>query len=96
MLHSSYLTLFNHIKTFIPKERLIADDLRTLAYGTDASFYRLIPKIVIKAETEQEIIKILSLCNSLSIPYTFRAAGTSLAGQAISNSVLITTGCYWL
>ena len=33
---------------FIAAERLIDDPLRTLAYGTDASFYRLIPQLVVK------------------------------------------------
>jgi D-lactate dehydrogenase len=32
--------------------RIISDPLRTLAYGNDASFYRLVPKIVIRAENE--------------------------------------------
>ena len=30
---------------FIESERLIDDPLRTLAYGTDASFYRLVPQL---------------------------------------------------
>ncbi len=36
---------------FIPEQRLITDPLRTLAYGTDASFYRLVPQIVVRAES---------------------------------------------
>jgi L-lactate dehydrogenase complex protein LldG len=35
----------------MPAERLIDDPLRTLAYGTDASFYRLIPKLVVRPPT---------------------------------------------
>jgi D-lactate dehydrogenase len=30
----------------LPADRLFCDPLRTLAYGTDASFYRLVPRIV--------------------------------------------------
>lgn len=33
---------------FIPKERRFTDPVRTFAYGTDASFYRLNPKLVVK------------------------------------------------
>lgn len=95
MLYGSYQDLYTQLKGFIPADRLIEDDLRTLTYGTDASFYRLIPKIVIKTETESEISRIVQLCNSLSLPYTFRAAGTSLSGQAISDSVLISIGNSW-
>jgi D-lactate dehydrogenase len=71
------------------------DPLYTLAFGTDASFYRMIPKLVIKAKDEKEISFILEETNKLSLPVTFRAAGTSLSGQAISDSVLVIAGEHW-
>ncbi|SFG92557.1 FAD-binding and (Fe-S)-binding domain-containing protein [Neptunomonas qingdaonensis] len=83
------------LQQFIPEERLITDPLRTLAYGTDASFYRLIPQIVVRAESENDIAKIVTLANQHQIPVTFRAAGTSLSGQAITDSVLIQLGDGW-
>jgi D-lactate dehydrogenase len=66
-----------------------------MAFGTDASFYRLIPKIVIKAKDVKEVSRILTDCSSMAIPVTFRAAGTSLSGQAVSDSVLIIAGNGW-
>jgi len=95
MLTGKYSRFYNDIRLFIPDDRLIYDDLRTLAYGTDASFYRLIPKLVIKVETEDEVIKTLELCNKYDTPATFRAAGTSLSGQAISDSILVLLGHLW-
>ena len=95
MLTGKYQDLYQVLSSVIPAERLIHDDLRTLAYGTDASFYRLIPKLVVKAESEEEILAVLQACRSLQIPYTFRAAGTSLSGQSISDSVLIMLGRGW-
>ncbi len=82
-------------------ERLIAPDRRfddplsTLAFGTDASFYRLIPKLVIRVESEDEVVELLRLARRDQVPVTFRAAGTSLSGQAISDSVLIVLGDNW-
>ena len=55
MLNGSYLELFDTLKKSIPESRLLHDDLSVLAFGTDAGFYRLLPKLVIKAETEAEI-----------------------------------------
>jgi len=95
MLSGIYLQFYNDIRAHIPEDRLIHDELRTLAYGTDASFYRLIPKLVVKVETEEEVIKTLELCNKYNTPATFRAAGTSLSGQAISDSVLVMLGHTW-
>ena len=79
----------------IPAERLIDDPLRTLAYGTDASFYRLIPQLVVRPENEVELQQTLAACRSRELPVTFRAAGTSLSGQAVTDSVLIQFGRGW-
>lgn len=94
-MKSEYLEFLNRLRQFIPDERLITDPLRTLAYGTDASFYRLIPQIVVRVESESELIRIMGTAREQEIPITFRAAGTSLSGQAITDSVLLTLGDGW-
>lgn len=83
------------LASVFPPHRLIRDPLRTLAYGTDASFYRLIPEIVVIVETEAEVATLLRLCRQHGTPVTFRAAGTSLSGQAVSDSVLAVLGDGW-
>ena len=95
MLTGAYLNLYRKLTSTIDKNRIFHDPLYTLAFGTDASFYRLIPKIVIKAKDESEVSLILRETSRLSLPVTFRAAGTSLSGQAISDSVLIIAGEGW-
>ncbi len=79
----------------IAQDRRFDDPLSTLAFGTDASFYRLIPKLVIRVESEDEVVELLRLARRDQVPVTFRAAGTSLSGQAISDSVLIVLGDNW-
>jgi len=79
----------------VPPERIFADPLRTLAFGMDASFYRLIPRLVIQARTGSEVASILSAASSLRVPVTFRAAGTSLSGQAVTDSVLVVLAGGW-
>ncbi|MCU7845975.1 MAG: FAD-binding oxidoreductase [Candidatus Thiodiazotropha sp. (ex Monitilora ramsayi)] len=77
------------LSAFIDAECLIDDPLRTLAYGTDASFYRLIPQLVVKVANEAEVSRLLKLATQHDTQVTFRAAGTSLSGQAITDSVLV-------
>ncbi len=84
-----YQVLYGQLKSFIPESRLITDPLRTLAYGTDASFYRLIPKLVVELMNEDEVVHCLQAAHNHGTPVTFRAAGTSLSGQAITDSVLL-------
>ena len=80
MLTGKYKILYEHLVVKIDKSRIFHDPLYTLAYGTDASFYRLIPKMVIRANNEDEVSLILRVCSELTIPVTFRSAGTSLSG----------------
>ncbi|NMY49818.1 FAD-binding and (Fe-S)-binding domain-containing protein [Pseudomonas sp. WS 5011] len=91
-LPSAFLTA---VERLIPAERRFDDPLSTLAFGTDASFYRLIPKLVVRVEAELEVVDLLKLASTHQVPVTFRAAGTSLSGQAISDSVLIVLGDNW-
>jgi len=94
-LKPEFQALYEQLRGFIPTERLITDPLRTLAYGTDASFYRLIPQLVVRVESEQEVVNLIKLANELGTPLTFRAAGTSLSGQAITDAVLVQLGDGW-
>ena len=83
------------LKQVIPTDRIYTDELRTLGWGTDASFYRQIPKVVIRSDGEEEISRIVKLCSKHHLSYTFRAAGTSLSGQSCTESVLIVAGKHW-
>ena len=83
------------IKAVLPEERVYTDELRTLAWGTDASFYRLTPKVVIRAKDEDEVSRIVKVANKYGLPFAFRAAGTSLSGQSVSDSILIVAGKHW-
>ncbi len=95
MLSTAHERLHRDLQSFIPAARLISDPLRTLAYGTDASLYRLIPQLVVRVESEQEMQRILALAHQYRTPVTFRAAGTSLSGQAVTDSVLLQLGDGW-
>ena len=83
------------LRQFIPSDRIYTDELRTLGWGTDASFYRQIPKVVVRSDGEEEISKIVRACKKYKLPFTFRAAGTSLSGQSCTDSVLIVAGKHW-
>ena len=79
----------------LPKDRIYTDELRTLAWGTDAGFYRYIPRVVVRSDGEKELAAIVKTCRKHGVPFTFRAAGTSLSGQSVSDSVLIVAGKHW-
>ena len=94
-LPDCYRLFWDQVSQFLPESSMACDPLRTLAYGTDASFYRLIPKIVIQVRRREEVSGILRVAAQFSVPVTFRAAGTSLSGQAGTDSVLLALGSGW-
>lgn len=95
MLPDNYQQLKKELSKTIPSKRIITNPLQLLAYGTDASFYRLIPKIVVQVHTEEEAVEVIRQTGKLNITVTYRAAGTSLSGQAITDSVLMVATHEW-
>lgn len=90
-----YKKYIRNISWFIPDDRIYTDDLRCLAWGTDAGFYRHIPQVVVRSKNETEVSRLLAEASKLNLPVTFRAAGTSLSGQTTTDSILIVAGKNW-
>lgn len=88
-LPPAHQAFFERISAFIPAERIFLGPFHNLALGDDASFYRLVPKIVVKAKTADEVGHLLRAASAEQVAVTFRTAGTSLSGQALSDSVLV-------
>jgi D-lactate dehydrogenase len=84
--------LIQALQQHLPKSQVITDELRLLAYGSDASFYRLTPEVIAIVESENELKSVLTAARQNNRPVTFRAAGTSLSGQAITDGVLALIG----
>ena len=90
-----YNAFLNRIGNVIARDRIYTDELRRFAWGTDAGFYRMTPQMVIRSASEKEVASILKAASKSNVPVTFRAAGTSLSGQAVSDSVLVVAGRNW-
>jgi len=84
-----YAAFKKEMRLVLGEDRVIDDPVRTFAYGTDASFYRLNPQAVVRVRSEEEVVQTLATARAHQTPVTFRAAGTSLSGQAITDSVLV-------
>ena len=94
-LTPAHKKFYRRITRYIPSDRVYADELRTFAFSVDASVYRLIPQLVVRVENTQEVIECMRVARECNVPITFRAAGTSLSGQAQSDSILILLRHAW-
>jgi FAD/FMN-containing dehydrogenase/Fe-S oxidoreductase len=77
------------------RRRGVADvDDSTLAralYSSDASLYRVVPRVVVRPRTTDEIIAVLDASLTLGVPVTMRGAGTSIAGNAVGPGIVVDT-----
>ena len=70
------------------------DTLSRIIYSTDASAYKEMPEAVVWPKNDSDIRKIIRFATLEKIPVTLRAAGTSLAGQVVSNGIIVDISRY--
>src|SRR5580698_3999016 len=88
-------TIRRLLREVIDPERVLIRPIERIAFASDASFYRLIPRAVIQTRTAEEIKHLFRFSHQHRIPLVFRAGGTSLSGQAITDGILVDIGRYW-
>ena len=77
------------LERIVPADRVLDRPVDRVAFASDASFYRLIPKAVVLAASAEEVAALFRLARETKVPVTLRAAGTSLSGQAVTDGVLV-------
>ncbi|MGE5374038.1 MAG: FAD-binding and (Fe-S)-binding domain-containing protein [Bacteroidota bacterium] len=75
--------------------RVFTRSIDRIANASDASFYRLIPQAVVHPNSLLEIKKLFEYSQAKKIPLVFRAAGTSLSGQSVTDGILVNLSRYW-
>jgi len=75
--------------------RVLTRALDLVAYASDASPYRLIPQAVAVPRDVEDVVALLRCAAELGAPLVFRAGGTSLNGQAQTDSILVDVRRHW-
>ncbi len=83
------------LRAFIDPSRILSRPIDRIAFSSDASLYRLIPQAVVQPINADEVRKLFAYSREHGIPLTFRAGGTSLSGQAITDGILVDIGRFW-
>ncbi len=87
--------LRDDLVTLLGADRVLTRPLDLIRYATDASPYRLFPKVVVIAHTVDDVHKALAYARQRKESVTFRAAGTSLSGQAQGDGILVDVRRHW-
>ena len=88
-------SLRQSLETIVGSERILDRPVERVAWSADAGFYRLIPQAVVFAGSVEEVKSLFRLSHTRKVPMTFRASGTSLSGQAISDGILVEVARNW-
>ncbi|HXF86042.1 MAG TPA: FAD-binding and (Fe-S)-binding domain-containing protein [Anaerolineales bacterium] len=89
------MDLQTSLSQIIHPERVFTSPLYRIAYANDASYFRLIPQAVVQPNSIGEIQALFKFTQQHRIPMTFRAAGTSLSGQAVTDGILVDISKHW-
>ncbi len=83
------------LETALSTDRVLTGAIDRLAYANDASVYRLVPRAVVRPKTLDEVRELFGISHAHRIPMVFRAAGTSLSGQSVTDGILVDVARHW-
>tara|TARA_Y100001970_G_scaffold269087_1_gene361059 strand:+ start:3421 stop:6390 length:2970 start_codon:yes stop_codon:yes gene_type:complete len=81
--------LINDLCKIIAKNDIKFDQESKMMYSTDASIYHMEPICIIFPKNKEIVKKIIKIADKHNVPIVPRGAGTSLAGQAINNGIML-------
>jgi FAD/FMN-containing dehydrogenase/Fe-S oxidoreductase len=71
------------------------DEISRALYSTDASVYQIRPLGVVIARNREDVLSAIEICSRFQCPLTMRGGGTSQAGQAIGEGIVLDTSKYF-
>jgi D-lactate dehydrogenase len=89
------LWLRDDLVEILGKEQVHSRVIDLVKYATDASPYRMFPKVVVTPRTIDEVAKIFAYAQEKRLPATIRSAGSSLSGQSQGDGILIDVRKHW-
>ncbi len=87
--------LHAQLSQILPPDRVKSRLIDRIAYANDASYFRLVPQAVVQPDSIAEVRALFRFSQEQRIPMTFRAAGTSLSGQAVTDGILVDISKHW-
>ncbi|MFZ1215175.1 MAG: FAD-binding oxidoreductase, partial [Pseudolabrys sp.] len=87
--------LRNDLVALLGPDRVLSRPIDLIRFAADASPYRLFPKVVVIARTVDDVRRVLEYARQRHESVTFRAAGTSLSGQAQGDGILVDVKRHW-
>lgn len=85
----------DELRQLLGAEHVTTRTIDRLAFAHDASLYRLVPQAVVRPVDTDSVRRLLCWCSEHRVHCTFRTAGTSLSGQAVTSGILVDLSRGW-
>ncbi len=89
------MSLLSDLQRCFASDQVLARPIDRLAYASDASYFYLIPQVVVRPRSIGDVQTLFGLSQRYQTPMTFRTAGTSLCGQAVTEGILVDLSKDW-
>jgi len=87
--------LLDDLRRATSPDRVLTREIDRVAFASDASMYHLVPQVVVLPAEEAEVAAVIAAGRRHRVPVTFRAAGTSLSGQGVTDGILVEVARHW-
>lgn len=94
-VHLSNDVIADALRSRIGADQVLSRLIERTARAGDASIYRLVPRVVVTPRHFDDVLSILDYCHATGLYLTFRAGGTSLSGQAVTDGILVDVANHW-
>ncbi|MGW0118689.1 FAD-binding and (Fe-S)-binding domain-containing protein [Streptomyces sp. NPDC003327] len=94
--HGTPRRLREELMELLGPEKVLTRISDLVRYASDASPYRFVPQVVVVAEDVDDVSTVLSYAHGKGREVVFRAAGTSLNGQAQGEDILVDVRRHWV
>jgi D-lactate dehydrogenase len=87
--------LRSELVALLGPNRVLSRPIDLIRYASDASPYRLVPKVVVMARDTGDIAKVFGYARKSGTPVVLRGGGTSLNGQGQTDGILVDVRRHW-
>lgn len=95
MINFSIEQFISELRSNFDRSQIKDSELYRALYARDASYFSILPQLIVRPQSIDQIIHLFALINKFDQHLTFRAGGTSLAGQTLGDGIICELRTDW-
>ena len=83
------------VTDYLNKSKILDREIDRLTFARDASIYRILPEFAVRPKNENDVQQLFKYARRSNKSVTFRAGGTSLSGQTVTEGIIAEIAYDW-